>query len=236
LCFHQVERSLDREVIDLLFDLADKLFPDEGRQPREQSVIADPGRFSHPATVVEMAIPLDIEDEMTEDESQLRTAEAFDKGPGFVRRVQQAYCVATRVPVRLVAREALPPLIPHALRRLHDDEGSPVAFQAPAVMYLPNLNMPLHPDGWDDGLNGRFDAAMEHSVAGGFLFSYLDFLREASVAFCRIQVRQCPQRRRAVGIDLRYRRAGAAGGASAEQGVQVFDFDLLVERALSAVG
>ncbi|MDR1450299.1 MAG: hypothetical protein LBI84_08900, partial [Propionibacteriaceae bacterium] len=185
LCFHQVEGGQDLKVIHTLFDLAYKVFPGEGRRPPEHGAPGGPGGVSFPMTVVEMAIPLDVEDEMTEAESTLRTTEAFDKGMGFVRQAQQAYYAAARVPIRLVARESLPPIIPAAWRRLRDDEGLPLPFQAPVVTYLPNLNLPLQPSGWDDSLNERFETAMRHSVAGGFLFSYLDFLREANVALHR---------------------------------------------------
>jgi hypothetical protein len=132
-----------------------------------------------------MAIPLDLDDGTPDDESMLRAAEAFDKGLGFVRQVQRAYYAAAPIPVRLVAREALPPIVPHALRRLRDDDGSPLTFQAPVVMYLPNQNVPTSPDVWDDRLNQRFDTAMERYITDGFLFSHLDFLREVNVALYR---------------------------------------------------
>jgi hypothetical protein len=185
LCFHQVERGPDLEIVHLLFDLANKVFPDGNRQPRDQSTASGYGGLSLPATVVEMAIPLDVDDDMTEDESMLRTADAFDEGLEFVRKVQQAYYTAARVPVRLAARESLPPVIPHALRRMRDDESSPLAFQVPVVVYLQNLNVPIDPGGWGEPLSQLFDSAMNHSVLEGFLFSCLDFLREANVAFYR---------------------------------------------------
>jgi hypothetical protein len=207
--------SSDADDLSVLFDTAARALPDpdrpDGHAPEETGPdAAATRRDAMPATemtVVEMAVAFDLppgrgqadaeadaggdadgadaEGGFLDAPLQDAVSDAFDRGLQYVRDVQRAYYTVRRKPVRLVAREALPLMVPLGIRRLVDDEGEPLPFRAPLSAFFLHMNVTARDDDLDQEQLDVLSAAMRHQASDGPFASHLDFVREAEVALVR---------------------------------------------------
>lgn len=209
LVFHRISRpSPQLDALSELFALALALMPPAAEPEGPDSGTAAPGADGHPGggsggderppqadgTVVEMAVAFDLPDgdagrageagESREDDGWDAISDAFDLGLVYVREIQRAHYIARRRPIRLVSREALPTMIPVAVRRLSDDYGNPLPFAAPVSAFLlnPSITNDFVGTDLDDQETRAFDSALGAQANRAAFTGYLEFVREADVA------------------------------------------------------
>lgn len=101
-----------------------------------------------PSTVMEIVSVFGPGIEPTESE----ISDAFDTGMGLIRSVLNAYIVVTKDPIRIPARESLPPVIPMVRRTASlDDDGFPGllgAFLASSGSLRPTVMPDVSTEDW----------------------------------------------------------------------------------------
>lgn len=197
LLFHHAERpSPEAEDLSVLFGVAARALPDPERADPDRIELGRPGLPSTDVTVVEMAVGFDMPTGQADDAAvhdgdlvdgpfYEAVSDAFDRGLRYVRDVQRAYYTVRRQPVRLVAREALPFMVPLGIRRVFDDDGEPQPFRAPLSAFLLHMNVTARDNDLDQEQLDVLSAAMLHQTSNGPFASHLDFVREAEVALVR---------------------------------------------------
>jgi hypothetical protein len=184
-CFHQlsIEGQLSATIGEL-FDLAGVVLPLEtDRGATGLDLTAMVARPRESLTVVEMAVPVDLEDET--DDAASRVSDAFDLGLSCLRQFQHAYHIVRRDPIRISARESLPPIIPHAVRALYDDHGNSRPFKVELSMFLTNMNIRGEVSEWGESDGHVLQTAIDHQYERGAFHLFLEFTREAQVALER---------------------------------------------------
>jgi hypothetical protein len=197
LVFHRSSRpSPQIDEVDRLFALARELMPPPAEPVNVAgSPTAAAGPGSAPCgdgpphadtTVVEMAVAFDIPDAgPSADEAMWDgISDAFDLGLVYVREIQRAHYIARRRPIRLVAREALPTMIPVAVRRLADDDGHLLPFAAPINAFLlnPSITNDFVGSDLDEEEARAFGSSLGAQADRAPFVGYLEFVREADVA------------------------------------------------------
>lgn len=185
---HATRPSPETDEVGVLIEMAIAAVPGSGSPGADHETA--PGVAEQPAvemTVVEMAIGFDMPDGVEADDDAFRDvlSDAFDRGLQHVRDVQRAYYAARRRPIRLVSREALPFAVPCAVRRVYDDDGTPLPFRAALSMFLLHMNVKFRDRDLDPDEQRAFAAALRHQTARGAFSSYLELVREADVALDR---------------------------------------------------
>lgn len=202
LCFHRINSDFIANETQSLFDLASKSMPHPiGPEPSEvpgvngdAGAVGDSSQGHRHTTIVELAVALDISDESissfgsvhSEDSSgEDEISEAFDRGLDYIRSFQRAYYTTKQVPIRLVTRESIPPIIPFAVRSLWDEDGEPSPFVAPIGLYLVNMNIEGTVSDWSEQDAQMLKRAVFLESENAAFETFRDLMREANVALYR---------------------------------------------------
>lgn len=169
--WHSSEQASHVSAVDQLFRIAQKSFKDLPKG----SGISENYELQSDSTVVEIVAPLD------EDVENPMSA-AFDRGISHVREFQRALFASTRIPLTLITRERLPPLIPCGIRKV-----GPAKEEGPASLSLFQLNWNIIPLSRGDVLSRLEMENVHHALEaqpGQRVFaSFLDLWRQAQNAF-----------------------------------------------------
>lgn len=136
-------------------------------------------------TVVQIAVQLrELETEDTNEDALTGSlTKAFDLGLGRLRNFQRAYFGATRQPVRLASREAMPSIVPAAVQTIELGEVTGVEHLAYA------LNTVFDSEIRYAALTSEEEAALEHHLYARderrAFHARIDLHREATDAFDR---------------------------------------------------
>ncbi|MEO3809018.1 hypothetical protein ABGB17_08455 [Sphaerisporangium sp. B11E5] len=161
--------------LDSTLSVARAAFPPEGMEIPENRA-----GLERDLTIVEAAVIL----EEGRDHDEESTSQAFDRVLDCVRRVQRAYAVVTKRPVKLATRETLPPMIPTAWRRAGEaDDGWPREVS----LYLVNLHSVVGHVAEPELTPGQMDAldlAIQRDRSA--FMTYVDLRRQAGLALYRL--------------------------------------------------
>lgn len=189
LCrFTRMTTSADISATSRSADLARATWPTLPPAPRDQSAqgpVEDPSPNSVPdrlVTGVEIVRAFSCEEPTCTGQPDDDVFEAvFAEGIRLVRALQQSVYVISRQPYTLVAQASIPFLTPVGLGEVRDDE-----FMPPSRMtfWMANQNLlaQLPPYDLTDENLGAIAGLLGH-IAQRTFFGYLDFQREAAVAY-----------------------------------------------------
>jgi len=188
--FHQIQNPLSYQLVNSLFELASKIFPN--------SSIVDDAAMEGPnfppglLTVAEVAVPCALSDESTvssdlgdDIESDNELSDAFDLAIRTIRQYQRANYLVKRIPMRLVARQNMPFAIPYGSHRIDTETTDSSSLELNMGIFLTNKNIEESEVNWGDSDEGLLQVAIDHQFDEGFLSGYLDLDREAKVAWYR---------------------------------------------------
>ncbi|MEV6984805.1 hypothetical protein AB0M95_26585 [Sphaerisporangium sp. NPDC051017] len=162
--------------LDATFKVAKKAFPYDGNQTGDDTA----GSLDRDVTVVEAAVI--FEANLEPDEEAL--SDAFDKVIECIQRVQRAYNVITKEPVKIATRELLPFMVPMAHRLVNQaDESWPDGLSAYMVNMGSIFGMRRYED-LDEEQLSALHIAIDREVSA--FMAYADLRRQSGVALERL--------------------------------------------------